>query len=573
MKDKGREETDRKLKELEKEIGKIYNQANSELIKKMEKYFSDFKRKDDAKKKELDDGKITDYDYTQWRINQLAVGQRWIDMCGKIAEDMHNVNKIARNVTNGHMPEVYAINHNWATYDAEHKSEVSTNYTLYNPETVERLMQEDPDILPLASKGLNSVKDVEWNRKVINSVMLQGILQGESIRNMARRFESVGVSNYKASVRYARTATTGSENAGRIDGYHRAEKLGINIKKVWLATLDDRTRDSHRYLDGEERKIDEKFSNGCKHPGDPNGPPSEVWNCRCTLITQIGKQNYDVSTMPRNSKLHDMSYEEWKNELSHSESEPKSEAKVEKEPEIEFIPAKSIKEAEKYAVDKKIAKVAKLGNMDIDRANVVNQTLERLRKKYPTKTLDSLEYNGRLKTANAKANFSYIIVGPHHEDNGYWENREKYLNEYNELIKKYKNVREAQTYVKRLKKAVKELEEELKYERWSVSSVHGLDATITHEYGHVIADQYFGQINGLRAKSNYFEESVQEQNEYIHGVYKKAKGNGDIYKISCYASTDEAEFFAETFAMYDKNEKLPDYIREMIEVILKDGIL
>lgn len=312
MKDKGREETDIKLKELEKELAEIYSQANKELVQKMEKYFKDYKRKDNDKRQKLENGEITADEYKKWRTGQLAVGNRWIAMCDTIAKDMNNVNNIARSTTQGHMPEVYAINHNWTTYNIEKDTQINTDYTLYNAETVERLMQDDPDIMPLASKGLNSVKDKEWNRKVINSVMLQGILQGESIDKMAQRFEAVGVSNYKSSVRYARTAITGTENAGRIDGYHRAEEHGIKVKKVWLATMDDRTRDSHVAMDGEECDIDEKFSNGCMHPGDPNcSDPSEVWNCRCTMITKVNGRGADVKG-ERDSKLGNISYNEWK---------------------------------------------------------------------------------------------------------------------------------------------------------------------------------------------------------------------------------------------------------------------
>lgn len=316
MIDSGRNETDRKLEELEKEIHGIYAQANKELQEKMTEYFRKFKKRDEEKQKQLENGEITAEEYRRWRMGQMATGSRWKSMCDVIAKDMHNSNAIARSVTQGHMAEIYAINHNWTTYDIENKAMLNTNYAMYNSDVVENLLKENPDILPLLRDSDGNIvreKDIAWNKKVINAVMLQGILQGESIDKMAKRFEEVGVRNEKASVRYARTATTGAENAGRIDGYRRAQKLGIHVIKVWLATLDGRTRDSHRALDGEEQEVEKEFSNGCMHPGDPNCPdPSEVWNCRCTLITKVDGQNYDVSKVKRDSKLGDMSYDEWK---------------------------------------------------------------------------------------------------------------------------------------------------------------------------------------------------------------------------------------------------------------------
>ena len=53
-----------------------------------------------------------------------------------------------------------------------------------------------------------------------------------------------------SAVRAARTAVTAAENAGRMDSYHAAEKMGIKLRKRWLSTLDGRTRHAHAILDG-----------------------------------------------------------------------------------------------------------------------------------------------------------------------------------------------------------------------------------------------------------------------------------------------------------------------------------
>jgi hypothetical protein len=68
-------------------------------------------------------------------------------------------------------------------------------------------------------------------------------------------------------------------------------------------------------MDGEEVELDEKFSNGLRFPGDPNGAPSHIYNCRCRMVHVFPKYRTDWSNMEnRNtSKLGDLSYEEWKN--------------------------------------------------------------------------------------------------------------------------------------------------------------------------------------------------------------------------------------------------------------------
>ncbi|MBQ8944909.1 MAG: hypothetical protein IJ050_10525 [Clostridia bacterium] len=62
-----------------------------------------------------------------------------------------------------------------------------------------------------------------------------------------------------------------------------ASKDGIILDKQWLATKDERTRDSHAHLDGEIRKWNERFSNGLRYPQDPQGEAGEVYNCRCAM--------------------------------------------------------------------------------------------------------------------------------------------------------------------------------------------------------------------------------------------------------------------------------------------------
>lgn len=81
-----------------------------------------------------------------------------------------------------------------------------------------------------------------------------------------------------AATRNARTLMTRSQNAGRMEGIKRAVELNLPVAKVWIATLDHRTRDSHVDLDGEVQKWDATFSNGMDYPG-ASGPPEEVYNC------------------------------------------------------------------------------------------------------------------------------------------------------------------------------------------------------------------------------------------------------------------------------------------------------
>lgn len=318
--DVAHKETDKILDNIEKRLRKEYRQATKDVERKLDDYFAAFRRKDEKKRELLKDGEITKKEYDRWRYGQMCVGKRWEDMRDKLATELTRVDVMARNIADGYMPEVYAVNHNFATYQIETKGKIDTSYTLYDAQSVERLVRDNPQILPQIGRTTQELIDKgiikKWNMKNIQSTMMQGILQGESINKLAKRMAyDVGASNYKDCVRHARTMTTATQNAGRVDGFKRAEKMGIDVMQEWVAVLDGRTRHEHRILDGQRRPVGKPFEvDGVEimYPADPSAPYSLTMNCRCTLIGQIKGFERDTTAYRHDPDLDGMSYDEWK---------------------------------------------------------------------------------------------------------------------------------------------------------------------------------------------------------------------------------------------------------------------
>ena len=319
MPDIGHNDTEYIISIIEKRIKGEYSQAVSEIQDKLDNYLRRFKTKDETWKRWVEEGKKTEAEYKEWRTGQIAVGKRWEEMKDTLAKDYHNANVIARSIADGYMPEVYALNHDFATFQVEKDAKVDTSYTIYDRQTMERIMRDNPDLLPPPGRKLtNRIAaglDVRWNRQQIQSVMMQALLQGESIPMIASRLaKKVGDSNYKAAIRNARTMATGAQNAGRVDSYKRAQDMGIKMKQCWVATLDSRTRHSHRQLDGETIEVGGTFSNGCRYPGDPRADGRETYNCRCALIAQLEDFERDIrnTTLRNDPDIDGMTYEEWR---------------------------------------------------------------------------------------------------------------------------------------------------------------------------------------------------------------------------------------------------------------------
>lgn len=316
MADIGHKKTDDIIDELEKKIRKEYEQANEEVQKKVDNYFARFKVKDAKKQAEVDAGTLSQKDYEEWRYGQMCVGERWKDLKDQLAKDYANTNRIARSIAEDYAPEVYALNHNFAAYQVQHDAKMDISWTLYNREAVEYLMKDDPQLLPFlgthspTAEKLRERMDMLWNRQHVNSAITQGILQGESIPKIAKRLERVTNMNTAAAVRNARTMMTSVENKGRQDAYNRLKEKGIDLQEMWMATLDSRTRHSHRALHGtyKDPKTGE-YANGLRYPADPMGDPEEIYNCRCCEIAEV--EGLKVGAPNYSPKMGNMTFDEW----------------------------------------------------------------------------------------------------------------------------------------------------------------------------------------------------------------------------------------------------------------------
>lgn len=322
MTDKAHQDTDKMLEKLESRIDWEYRIAVREMKKKAKTFLERFQEDDKKHKALVDQGLLSQSDYDKWRLSKMTTGKWYENMRDTLAEDLSNARGIARKLTGEHIKDVYALNHNWAAYQMEHDTEFDLSFSLYDHATVERLLKDKPDILPQpgkkVAKDIAEGKAKKWSKRQMQSVMTQSILQGESIPKIAERLtKTVGEMDKSAAIRNARTMTTTAESAGRVDSYKHAQDMGIDLNQIWLATLDGRTRHAHRMLDGQMQPVGKPFEvdgEKIEYPGDLSAPGYLVYNCRCRLIAAVKGTALEngINGLERNSKLGEMSYDEWK---------------------------------------------------------------------------------------------------------------------------------------------------------------------------------------------------------------------------------------------------------------------
>ena len=121
---------------------------------------------------------------------------------------------------------------------------------------------------PGPQEGQASIEVVITNqRAAATAVLTPGSAE---VREVARHqgYQAAGIQNH-AVIQAARLSEDAAE-----------------LEKTWIATIDGKTRPTHFAADGQRTPLTGTFSVGhaaLHYPGDPDGPPEEVRNCRCRV--------------------------------------------------------------------------------------------------------------------------------------------------------------------------------------------------------------------------------------------------------------------------------------------------
>lgn len=282
MADKARKATDAELKRVERKIRQTYSAA----LKDAEKSYKAYIQKLDADGKPLFNAwkeaeKAGDAKeaaklkkkYQQYLQSKTIADKNYKELVSNLSAEIARVDQIVNEAVNGVLPKIYKLNFQQLAGQIP----AGYSYGVVNQQMLKNL----------ALRKTNLVKTQAWNQKLINNEVMRGIINGESIDKISNRLTNVVTQNQNYSTRLARTAVTYAENQGRQDSYEQAAENGIVLEKVWIATNDARTRESHAEIDGEAVPIDEPFSNGLMEPGDPDGEPEEIYNCRCSMKAHV----------------------------------------------------------------------------------------------------------------------------------------------------------------------------------------------------------------------------------------------------------------------------------------------
>jgi SPP1 gp7 family putative phage head morphogenesis protein len=183
---------------------------------------------------------------------------------------------------------------------------------------------DKPAIAASLDNVFHEVAVENWGQEALNRIrttISNGLATGQSYPDMMKDVKGfVNMENFKI-MRILRTELHDAQEAGSAQAYEDAVNQGIAGKVIWIATLDDRTRDSHADMDGEAQNEDGMFilngKNGTyetPYPGYEGLPPEERINCRCTTRFEVEGFEPEVRRSRDEGVIPYQTYSDWKDD-------------------------------------------------------------------------------------------------------------------------------------------------------------------------------------------------------------------------------------------------------------------
>lgn len=159
------------------------------------------------------------------------------------------------------------------------KARVGISFDVRNPAAERWLRRRE-------QRFVEQVADSAWRE--LKTKLSRAMEGGTSIDNLVQIVQDLPAFRPERAEMIARTEVIGAYNGGLEEGFRQS---GNVLEKVWLAALDDRTRETHVALHNQRAQIGSDFVSisGATGPAPGQmGEPGEDINCRCSMEAIVG---------------------------------------------------------------------------------------------------------------------------------------------------------------------------------------------------------------------------------------------------------------------------------------------
>jgi len=229
------------------------------------------------------------------------------------------LNGINKNVTTtiaGAIKDQFAYTFYHTGYAFESSLGLSLGFSLLNPDVIRAAILNPMDYIKWTDRQKRHIAELVGQ---IRNEITQGLIKGKGYGDIAKAVQSRTEITAGKSITIVNTETHRAQSMGFNKSFEKikaaSKETGIKVNKVWIATLDDRTRHDHRFMDGKQSDNEGfyYFPEGTTTiaPG-LSGIPEEDINCRCTEGIEVAGVNTKYRKDNMSKELINMTnYEEW----------------------------------------------------------------------------------------------------------------------------------------------------------------------------------------------------------------------------------------------------------------------
>jgi len=165
---------------------------------------------------------------------------------------------------------------------------------ILKPEIISEILQN-----PISGLSLNEHLAVRRYETIttIRQEMTRGLVRGDRYRDISSRLQNSLEIDAGKATRIVRTEAHRCMEAGKKVSLDNAANQGVELRKWWKDSADERVRSGHRHMGKKYSKenaipYDEDFVNDLTggtgpHPGALGTAEDDI-NCRCIMVIEIG---------------------------------------------------------------------------------------------------------------------------------------------------------------------------------------------------------------------------------------------------------------------------------------------
>ena len=226
------------------------------------------------------------------QYSDMVKFNRLVSLEKQIIDELNSMNKTVTNSITAAIKDQFEYSFYYTGFALETSLGVRLGFGLLNPDVIKASVLNPLDHIKWTTRQKTHVKTLVGQ---IRGEITQGLIQGRGYAVVAKNVQKRSEITAGKSIKIIQTETHRVQNAGFLKGFEKVENaaddLDISVNKVWIATLDDKTRSDHQYMDG--KLADEEglfhFPNGKGTTLGPglSGIAEEDINCRCTTGVNI----------------------------------------------------------------------------------------------------------------------------------------------------------------------------------------------------------------------------------------------------------------------------------------------